>query len=101
MGLQKFRADVAGNKQSDGSVPWFCNWMGGPTLAMLKDCPTPWGKRIVYVRGEPDIFFSIPAACEVKRVGWRKIIKGFLTINERGEYVFAYNLFRNADGTKP
>ena len=73
MGLQKYRADEQGEKQSSGAVPWYARWMGGPTLALVRDCPTPFGPRTVYVRGEPDTFFSIPAACRVKGktiTGW-------------------------------
>jgi len=88
MGLQKFRADVMGQTQSDGSVPWFCNWMGGFTLALIRKCPTPFGKRVVYIQGEPDTFFSVPAACEIRVAGKRKKLNGYITTNEHGEYVF-------------
>lgn len=85
MGLQKYRADIMSQTQSDGSVPWFTKWMGGPSLSLIRNCPTPFGPRTVYVRGEPDSWFSIPAACVHKR----KTITGYITNgNMNGEYVF-------------
>lgn len=87
MGLQKFRADKAGARQSDGATPWFTHWMGGPSLALVKDAPTPWGRRTVYLTGEADTFFSIPAACTV--LGMR--VTGYVTTEDRdgrAEYVF-------------
>lgn len=87
MGLQKYRADQAGAKQSNGAIPWYSNWMGGPSLALIYNCPianstlTP---RTVYVRGEADTFFSIPAACRYKG----KTIRGYITTDDNKEYVF-------------
>lgn len=76
MGLCKYRADEQGTKRPNGSIPWYCKWMGGPTLALVRNCPTPWGPRTVYVTGEADTMFSIPAA-----MTWRL---GGKTINIRG-----------------
>ena len=90
MGLQKYRADRQGQTQSDGSVPWFAEWIGGPSLALIRNCDTPFGKRVVYVRGEPDSWFSIPltsifpAACQYKG----KQVKGYIFATEHGEYKF-------------
>lgn len=88
MGLQKYRADKAGAKQLNGATPFYCQWMGGPTLALIKDCPcendpalTP---RTVYISGEPDSFTSIPAACRSKG----KTIRGYVTCDDNREYVF-------------
>lgn len=86
MGLQKYRADSAGSTQDDGAIPWYADWMGGPSLALVRNCKcenadiTP---RTVYVSGEPDTWFSIPAACKFKN----KRITGYLTTRE-GNYVF-------------
>lgn len=88
MGLQKYRADKQGQTQSDNAVPWYSNWIGGPSLALIRNCPTPYGPRTVYIRGEPDTFFSIPAACEVRLNGKRITIKGYITTTNHGEYVF-------------
>lgn len=77
MGLQKYRADMADPPDPNGAVAWWTKWMGGPTLALIRQCPTPYGPRTVYVRGEPDT--SIPAAC---RVG-KRTVRGYLTCEDR------------------
>ncbi len=86
MGLQKFRADTRGETQKNGGIPYYTNWMGGPSLALIRNCKVIWqdidiGPRTVYVRGEADTYFSIPAACVYKR----KTITGYITTDE---YVF-------------
>lgn len=87
MGLQKYRADQSGPKQANGGVPHHTNWMCGPTLALISHCPiqnadlTP---RTVYVRGEADTFFSIPAACRYKG----RTVTGYITTDDAQEYVF-------------
>lgn len=87
MGLQKFRADKAGEKQKNGGSPYYTNWIGGPSLALIRNCKienielTP---RTVYVRDQPDTWFSIPAAC----VSRGKTITGYITTDDNKEYVF-------------
>ena len=87
MGLQKFRADIQGDRQKNGGIPHYTKWMGGPSLALIRNCKienadiTP---RTVYVRGQPDTWFSTPAACVYKR----KTITGYITTDDNGEYVF-------------
>lgn len=83
MGLQKYRADKRGETQGNGATPYYTLWMGGPSLALIRDCPTPWGARTVYIRAEADTFFSIPAACTVRGV----TVRGYIA-SEAGEYVF-------------
>ena len=86
MGLQKYRADVAGEKQANGSTPYYANWMYGPTLSLIRDCVIENGAippRTVYVRAEPDTTFSIPAACRYRG----KTLTGYITTTEN-EYVF-------------
>lgn len=78
MGLQKYRADERGEVCGNGARPYYCRWMGGPTLALIRDCPTPFGSRTVYTQGEPDTFFSIPAATEFRK---RRIL-GFVTCTD-------------------
>lgn len=75
MGLQKYRADVADAPDANGAIAYHTNWMGGPTLALIRNCPTPFGPRTVYIRSEPDTYFSIPAACKVKG----KAVRGYVT----------------------
>jgi len=92
MGLQKYRADKAGDKQSNGGIPYYTNWMGGPTLALIRNCKIEnidLLPRTVYVRGEPDTWFSIPAACVSKG----KTITGYIT-SDNGEYVFRAHINR-------
>lgn len=88
MGLQKYRADSPGPKQANGATPHYTNWIGGPTLALVRDCPIEnrpeWPARTVYVRGEPDTWTSVPAACQYKG----RTITGYLTTNDNGDYVF-------------
>ena len=81
MGLQKFRADRAWSKQSDGAVVWVTEWNGGRTIALVRDCRCldqggneviP--RRTVYAAGVPDTYFSIPAACVYRG----KTIRGVL-----------------------
>jgi hypothetical protein len=66
MGLQKYRADKAGDITANGAQPFYANWMGGPTLALIRNCPIETKgvsipPRTVYVRGEPDTAFSLAA----------------------------------------
>lgn len=83
MGRQKYRADKADPPCGNGAIAWFSSWIGGPTLALVRNCPTPFGPRTVYATGEADTWFSIPAKCSVKG----KTITGFLT-REDGEWAF-------------
>jgi hypothetical protein len=87
MGLQKYRADYSGDKQSNGGIPYYTKWVGGPTLALVRNCKIEnanFSPRTVYVRGEADTWFSIPAACTHKG----KTVTGYLTCDDKGEYVF-------------
>jgi hypothetical protein len=91
MGLQKYRADKKGETQSNGAIPYYTNWIGGPSLALIKNCPikntvidTGVSARTVYVRGEPDTFFSQPAACKYKG----KTIHGYITGDDNNELEF-------------
>ncbi len=74
MGLQKYRVDETCAPDLNGAIRCYTKWMGGPTLALIRQCPTPFGPRTVYVRGEADSFFSLAAACKVKG----KTVKGYL-----------------------
>jgi hypothetical protein len=86
MSLQKYRADTQGDTCPNGATPWFSRWLGGPSLAKIANCPTTdlrLSRRTVYVTGEADTWFSIPAACAYKGhriVGWIGC--------EDGEWVF-------------
>jgi hypothetical protein len=99
MGLQKYRADRAGDKQKNGGTPFYTCWMGGPTLALIRDCKidglpldleSSFQKpHTVYVVGEPNNAFSIPAACRYTVFkGQEKVLTGHITTDESGEYYF-------------
>lgn len=90
MGLQKFRADQARPPQDDGAVVWVTNWIGGPTIALVRNCRCvdlegnqviP--RRTVYATGDPDTCFSIPAACSYRG----KTIRGAI-MSRDGELYF-------------
>ena len=89
MGVAKFRADVRRDACMNGSIPWYSKWMGGPSLAKIENCPFDniegWPPATVHIQGEPDTFFSIPAAVEVRVCGVRMVLKGFVTIKTTGE----------------
>ena len=87
MGLQKYRADEVGETQSNGATPVYTRWMGGPTLALVRKCPihnSTLAPRTVYVRGEANTWFSIPAACKVGK----HTLTGYLTTDDDGCYHF-------------
>lgn len=82
MGLQKYRFDETGDTEPNGSVPLYSKWFGGPSLAGIRNCPCSDGvTRTVYITGEADTFFSMPACVAVK--GKRR--KGFITVQTVGD----------------
>lgn len=89
MSLQKYRADTS-TAQADGATLWHANWLGGPTLAKIASCR--WEslagdyRPTVYITGEPDTAFSIPAAC--KFMG--RIVRGYVTGDDNGNVVFRH-----------
>lgn len=80
--MQKYRFDKDGDPCKNGAVPVYAHWMGGPSLAGIRNCPTnvEGVRRTVYILGEPDTFFSIPAACRM--FGQR--VKGYVGTDEEG-----------------
>ena len=70
MGLQKYRADKAGEPCANGARPWYSEWMGGQSLAKIEACPIDGyphiAPRMAYITGEADTWFSIPAAIKYK-----------------------------------
>lgn len=82
--MQKYRADHS-ETTPGGAVLWFTEWMGGPTLAKIGNCAVVGHhKRLtVYITGEPDTWFSVPAATRSRG----KYIKGYVTY-EDGEPEF-------------
>ncbi len=84
MGLQKFRADEMDAPDANGAVKCYARWMGGPSLSVIRNCPTMAGPRTVYIQGEPDTFFSQPAACRVQGKDYR----GWITMEDGNIYFF-------------
>lgn len=82
--MQKYRADRS-RLESDGSVSWIAEWIGGPTLAKINNCRiNGFDRRLtVYVTGEADTWFSLPAATRCKG----RYVKGYITSDEQG-YIF-------------
>jgi hypothetical protein len=89
MGLQKYRADEC-RVQGDGAEVWTARWFGGPSLSKIKNCR--WEslegepRVTVYITGDPDTWFSIPAATMYKGC----VVKGYVTSNDYGNYVFRH-----------
>ncbi len=87
MGLQKFRSDRS-RAQSDGAVLWYADWIGGPSLSKIANCrlATLHGdmRRTVYVCGEADTWFSIPAKARLMGC----VLTGYLTEDDAGNIVF-------------
>lgn len=85
--MQKYRADTS-EKQSDGATVWRTEWMGGPSLAKIENCRLAnlhgEPRATVYVTGEADTFFSIPAVC--RHLGAR--VKGYVTTDDDSNLVF-------------
>lgn len=92
MGLQKYRADTA-TAQADNSIHWHANWIGGPSLAKIQNCRIDGSdlRRMVYVTGDPDSYFSQPAACKVSG----QVVRGYLTGDDSGMIFHAMDSHRH------
>lgn len=85
MTIQKYRADTS-KPQPDGSIRWSAEWMGGPTLAKIVNCRIDGSEKrlTVYVTGEPDTYFSVPAATRVRG----RYVAGYITGDDNGNLYF-------------
>ena len=87
--MQKYRADFS-TKQGDGAVVWCSRWFGGEPLARINNCRIEsmegGMRRTVYVTGEPDTWFSIPAAIRLQGC----YVRGYITSDDAGNYVFRH-----------
>ena len=87
--MQKYRADKS-KTQSDNAVLWYANWIGGPTLAKIENCRLAnlegEPRRTVYITGDADTYFSIPAVTHY----FGKRIKGYVTGDDNGNTVFRH-----------
>lgn len=88
MGLQMFRSDFAGPVEANGSQAWYTNWIGGPSLALIRQCPV-WcpaydltlPSRTAYVEvANPETYHTIPACIRWKK----KRVEGCLEKREEG-----------------
>jgi len=87
--MQKYRADKY-KVQSDNAVLYYSDWQFGPTLAKIYNCHLEGlqgdMRRTVYITGEADTWFSIPAICKI--AGCR--VKGYVTNGDSGNLVFRH-----------
>jgi hypothetical protein len=74
----KFRVDRE-ETNDHGQVIGFTEWMGGPSLARIKNTVCEDGSlRTAYILSEPDTFFSIPARVNVGQ----RSVTGFVTVED-------------------
>ena len=75
-----YRLDREGEPYSDGSIPVYTQWMGGLSLAAIRNCRVDGTdlRRSVRITGEPDTFFSQPAQASIG--GKNK--KGFIMFDD-------------------
>jgi len=87
--MQKYRSDIC-QKQDDGAKVWLAQWLGGPSMAKIENCRLENlagnMRRTVYITGEADTAFSIPAVCKLAG----KRIKGYVTGDDDGNIVFCH-----------
>lgn len=87
--MQKYRADTS-EPQTDGATVWFTQCYGFQTVAKIENCRLENlagdMRRTVYITGEPDTWFSIPAVCKIQ--GCR--VRGYVTGDDDGNIVFRH-----------
>lgn len=87
--MQRYRADKS-TPQDDGATLWHAHWLGGPTLAKIGNCrlESMAGdmRRTVYITGEADTYFSIPASCRIAGC----YVTGYVTSDDDGMLVFRH-----------
>ena len=90
--MQKYRADIA-RRQSDGATLWFADCIGGPLLlTKIENCRLNLAgdmRHTVYIKGEPDTFFSQPAVCRIH--GCR--VKGYVTKDDDNNLIFRHGYY--------
>lgn len=84
MGMQKYRADVQGETQQDGGIPFYAEWQHGRTLALIRNCRmdnlSNVAPRTVYITGGHDTWFSQPAVCKIAGC----TVRGYVTSDDDG-----------------
>lgn len=90
--MQKYRADIS-ETQPDGATVWCAKWMHGSTLAKIDNCRLEnlqgEMRRTVYVTGDPDTWFSIPAVCKLNGC----CVRGYVTTADDGCLVFRHTYY--------
>ena len=85
----KYRSDEY-RRQGDGAKLWHANWIGGPSLSKIENCRLEnlQGnmRRTVYITGDADSFFSIPAVCKIAGCS----VRGYVTSDNDGALVFRH-----------
>lgn len=85
----RFRCDVS-KVQSDNACLCFAQWLGGPTLAKVRNCRLVnlQGdmRRTVTITGHADTWFSIPAECRIAGCH----VRGYVTSDDDGNAVFRH-----------
>ena len=82
--MQRYRADIQGEADANGAVPWYANSMYGTTLARIDKCPVEGhSPRAVYALNDPDTAFTIPGAAWIDRA----YNPGFITCKD-GQWSF-------------
>lgn len=89
MAMQKYRADYS-EAQDDGAVCWYSKWMGGPSLARINNCRLENlvgdMRATVYITGEADTYFSIPAVCHIMG----KRVRGYVTAADDDSHTLVF-----------
>jgi hypothetical protein len=92
MSDQVYRADVS-KQQADGAVVWRTQWRGGEPVAKINNCRLMMAgdmRRTVYITGEPDTYFSVPAVC---RIGGCRV-RGYVSHeDDDGDLVFHHTYY--------
>lgn len=87
----KYRADKS-EQQSDNAIVWRSVWMGGTQLAKIDNCrlATLCGEMrcTVYITGDPDTWFSVPAMCHLQGC----CVRGYVT-KEENNLVFRHTYY--------
>lgn len=78
MASLKFRVDRE-ETNDHGQVIGFTDWMGGSSLARIKNAVCEDGSlRTAYITDSPDTFFSVPARVNVGK----RSVTGFVTVED-------------------
>lgn len=102
MGIRMFRTDVVGEPCRNGSTPEYAEWMAGKTLSAVRGCPVADAQgmgagvkcRTVYVCGEADTWFTIPARCIINA----DTVYGVLTHDESGFLFYPHRIGKHIVG---